>query len=82
MTKSDFIEHTDSALDELQSKAESMLTIIRNIKNRQELNPVFDISKYFATSLHSLAYTDKGLPVYACNREDFPGLVYSLVFRD
>ena len=34
MTKPDFIEHTDSALDELQSKAESMLTIIRNIKNR------------------------------------------------
>ena len=82
MTKSDFIEYTDPALDELQSKAESMLTIIRNIKNRQELNPVLDISKYFATSLHSLAYTDKGLPVYACNREDFPGLVYSLVFRD
>lgn len=82
MTKSDFIEHIDPALDELQSKAESMLTIIRNIKNRQELNPVFDISKHFATSLHSIAYTDKGLPVYACNREDFPGLVYSLVFRD
>ena len=53
MTKSDFIEHTDPALDELQSKAESMLTTIRNIKNRQELNPVIDISKYFATSLHS-----------------------------
>ena len=82
MTKSGFIEHTDSALDELQSKAESMLTIIRNIKNRQELNLVLDISKHLATSLHSIAYTDKGLPVYACNREDFQGLVYSLVFRD
>lgn len=82
MTKSDFIGYTDPELDELQSKAESMLTIIRNIKNSQELNPVLDISKYFATSLHSLAYTDKGLSVYACNREDFPGLVYSLVFRD
>ena len=82
MTKSDFIEHTDPALDELQSKAESILTTIRNIKNRQELNPVLDISKHFATSLHSIAYTDKGLPVYACNREDFLGLVYSLVFRD
>lgn len=81
MTKSDFIEHTDPALDELQSKAESILTTIRNIKNRQELNPVLDISKYFATSLDSLAYIDKELPVYACNREDFPGLVYSLVFR-
>ena len=32
--------------------------------------------------LHSIAYTDKGLPVYACNREDLPGLAYSLVFRD
>lgn len=82
MTKSDFIEHTDSALDELQLKAESILTTIRNIKNRQELNPVLDISKYFATSLHSIAYPDKGLPAYACNREDSPGLVYSLVFRD
>lgn len=82
MTKSDFIEHTGPALDELQSKAESMLTTIRNIKNRQELNPVIGISKYFATSLHSIAYTDKGLTVYACNREDFPGLVYSLVLRD
>lgn len=82
MTKSDFIEHTDPALDELQLKAESILTTIRNIRNRQEPNPVLDISKYFATSVHFAAYTDKGLPVYACNREDFPGLVYSLVFRD
>lgn len=82
MTKSDLIEHTGPALDELQLKAESILTTIRNIRNRQEPNPVLDISKYFATSLHSIAYTDKGLPVYACNREDFPGLVYSLVFRD
>ena len=82
MTKSDFIEHIDPALDELQSKAESMLTTIRNIKNGQELNPVLDISKYFAPSLHSIACTEKGLPVYACNREDFPRLVYSLVFRD
>lgn len=82
MTKSDFIEHTDPALDELQSKAESILTTIRNIRSRQEPNPVLDISKYFATSVHSIAYTDKGLPVYACNREDLPGLVYSLVFRD
>ena len=46
MTKSDFIEHTDPALDELQLKAESMLTTIRNIRNRQEPNPVFDISEY------------------------------------
>ena len=82
MTKSGFIEHTDPALDELQSKAESILTTIRNIRSRQEPNPVLDISKYFATSVHSIAYTDKGLPVYACNREDLPGLVYSLVFRD
>ena len=82
MTKSDFIEHTDPALDELQSKAESILTTIRNIRNRQEPNPVLDISEYFATSVHSIAYTDKGLPVYACNREDLPRLVYSLVFRD
>ena len=82
MTKSDFIEHTDPALDELQSKAESILTTIRNIRSRQEPNPVLDISKYFATSVHSIAYTDKGLPVYACNREDLPRLVYSLVFRD
>ena len=82
MTKSDFIEHTDQALDELQSKAESILTTIRNIRNRQEPNPVLDISEYFATSVHSIAYTDKGLPVYACNREDLPRLVYSLVFRD
>ena len=82
MTKSDFIEHTDPALDELQSKAESILTTIRNIRNRQEPNPVLDISKYFGTSVHSIAYTDKGLPVYACNPEDLAGLVYSLVFRD
>ena len=82
MTESDFIEHTDPALDELQSKAESILTTIRNIRSRQEQNPVLDISKYFATSVHSIAYTDKGLPVYACNREDLPRLVYSLVFRD
>ena len=82
MTKSDFIEHTDPALDELQSKAESMLTTIRNIRNRQEPNPVLDISEYFATSVHSIAYTDKGLPVYVCNPEDLAGLVYSLVFRD
>lgn len=82
MTKSDFIEHTDPALDELQLKAESILTTIRNIRSRKEPNPVLDISKYFATSVHFAAYTDKGLPVYACNREDFPGLVYSLVFRD
>lgn len=82
MTKSDFIEHTDQALDQLQSKAESILTTIRNIRNRQEPNPILDISKYFATSVHSIAYTDKGLPVYACNREDLPRLVYSLVFRD
>ena len=34
MTKSDFIEHTDPALDELQSKAESILTTIKNIRNR------------------------------------------------
>lgn len=82
MTKSDFIEHTDPALDELQSKAESILATIRNIRNRQEPSPVLDISEYFATSVHSIAYTDKGLPVYACNREDLPRLVYSLVFRD
>ena len=82
MTKSDFIEHIDPALDELQSKAESILTTIRNIRSRQEPNPVLDISKYFATSVHSIAYTDKGLPVYACDREDLPRLVYSLVFRD
>lgn len=82
MTKSDFIEHTDPALDELQSKAESILTTIRNIRNRQEPNPVLDISKYFATSVHFAAYIDKGLPVYTCNREDLPRLVYSLVFRD
>lgn len=82
MTKSDFIEHTDPALDELQLKAESILTTIRNIRNRQEPNPVLDISKYFATSVHFAAYTDKGLPVYVCNREDLPRLVYSLVFRD
>ena len=82
MTKSDFIEHTDPALDELQLKAESILTTIRNIRNRKEPNPVLDISEYFATSVHSIAYTDKGLPVYACNREDLPRLVYSLVFRD
>ena len=82
MTKSDFIEHTDPALDELQLKAESILTTIRNIRSRKEPNPVLDISKYFATSVHSIAYTDKGLPVYACDREDLPRLVYSLVFRD
>lgn len=82
MTKSDFIEHTDPTLDELQLKAESILTTIRNIRNRQEPNPVLDISKYFSTSVHSIAYIDKGLPAYACNREDFSGLVYSLVFRD
>ena len=82
MTKSYFIEHTDPAADELQLKAESILTTIKNIRNRQEPNPVLDISKYFATSVHSIAYTDKGLPVYACNREDLPRLVYSLVFRD
>lgn len=82
MTKSDFIEHTDPALDELQLKAESILTTIRNIRNRQEPKPVLDISEYFATSVHFAAYTDKGLPVYACNREDLPRLVYSLVFRD
>ena len=82
MTKSGFIEHTDPALDELQSKAESVPTTIRNIRNRQEPNPVLDISEYFATSVHFMAYTDKGLPVYACNREDLPRLVYSLVFRD
>lgn len=75
MTKSDFIEHTDPALDELQSKAESILTTIRNIRSRQEPNPVLDISKYFATSVHSIAYTDKGLLVYVCNRENFSGLV-------
>lgn len=82
MTKSDFIEHSDPALDELQLKAESILTTIRNIRSRKEPNPVLDISKYFATSVHSIAYTDKGLPVYACDREDLPRLVYSLVFRD
>ena len=66
----------------MQLKAGSILTTLSNIENRQELNPVFNISKYFATSVHFAAYTDKGLPVYACNREDLPRLVYSLVFRD
>ena len=75
MTKSEFIEHTDPAADELQLKAGSILTALSNIENRQELNPVFNISKYFVVLLHSIAYTNKGLPTYVCNRENFSGLV-------
>ena len=75
MTKSEFIEHTDPALDKLQLKAESILTTLSNIENRQELNPVFNISKCFVVLLHSIAYTNKGLPVYVCNRENFSGVV-------
>ena len=75
MTKSEFIERTDTAADELQLKAGSILTTLSNIKNRQELNPVFNISKYFVVLLHSIAYTNKGLPIYVCNRENFSGLV-------
>ena len=75
MTKSEFIERTDTAADELQLKAGSILTTLSNIENRQELNPVFNISKYFVVLLHSIAYTNKGLPIYVCNRENFSGLV-------
>ena len=75
ITKSDFIEHTGPALDKLQLKAGSILTTLSNIKNRQELNPVFNISKYFVVLLHSIAYTDKELLFYVCNRENFSGLV-------
>ena len=75
MTKSEFIERTDTAADELQLKAGSILTTLSNIENRQELNPVFNISKYFVVLLHSIAYTNKGLSVYVCNRENFSGLV-------
>ena len=52
-----------------------MLTTLSNIENRQELNPVSNISKYFVVLLHSIAYTNKGLPIYVCNRENFSGLV-------
>ena len=82
MTKSEFIERTDTAADELQLKAGSILTTLSNIKNRQELNPVFNISKYFVVLLHSIAYNNKGLPIYVCNRENFSGAGLSLVFRD
>ena len=82
MTKSEFIERTDTASDELQLKAGSILTTLSNIENRQELNPVFNISKYFVASLYSIAYTDKGLSVYVCNHENFSGAGLSLVFRD
>lgn len=75
MTKSELIEHTDPAADELQLKAGSILTTLSNIENRQELNPVFNISKYFVVLLYSIAYTDKGLSVYVCDRENFSGLV-------
>lgn len=75
MTKSEFIERTDTVADELQLKAGSILTTLSNIENRQELNPVFNISKYFVVLLHSIAYTDKGLSAYVCNRENFSGLV-------
>ena len=75
MTKSEFIERTDAATDELQLKAGSILTTLSNIENRQELNPVFNISKYFVVLLHSIAYNNKGLPIYVCNRENFSGLV-------
>ena len=75
MTKSEFIERTDTEADELQLKAGSILTTLSNIENRQELNPVFNVSKYFVVLLHSIAYTNKGLPIYVCNRENFSGLV-------
>ena len=74
MTKSYFIEHTDPATDELQLKAGFILTTLSNIENRQELNPVFNISKYFVVLLHSIAYTNNGLPTYVCNREDLSRL--------
>ena len=75
MTKSEFIERTDTEADELQLKTGSILTTLSNIENRQELNPVFNVSKYFVVLLHSIAYTNKGLPIYVCNRENFSGLV-------
>ena len=75
MTKSEFIERTDTVADKLQLKAGSILTTLSNIENRQELNPVFNISKYFVVLLHSIAYTNKWLPIYVCNRENLPGLV-------
>ena len=75
MTKSEFIERTDTVADKLQLKAGSILTTLSNIENRQELNPVFNISKYFVVLLHSIAYTNKELPIYVCNRENFSGLV-------